>query len=110
MSTYTMQHRLGLTLFRLSTFIKSFKVMLGALIAPKQGTEKMSYCLLGHACANDTLAQWWVVRGSNPRPTRCKRVALPAELTTLFIPAFLSTEVTIDNADPYIGPALKKID
>ena len=25
--------------------------------------------------------------GSNPRPTRCKRVALPAELTTLFIPA-----------------------
>ena len=29
--------------------------------------------------------EWWVVRGSNPRPTRCKRVALPAELTTLFI-------------------------
>ena len=26
---------------------------------------------------------WWVVRGSNPRPIRCKRIALPAELTTL---------------------------
>ena len=26
--------------------------------------------------------KWWVVRGSNPRPIRCKRIALPAELTT----------------------------
>ena len=24
---------------------------------------------------------WWAVRGSNPRPSRCKRDALPAELT-----------------------------
>ena len=31
---------------------------------------------------------WWVVRGSNPRPTRCKRVALPAELTTRSYAAF----------------------
>ena len=27
--------------------------------------------------------QWWAVTGSNRRPTRCKRVALPAELTAL---------------------------
>ncbi len=26
---------------------------------------------------------WWVVRGSNPRPSPCKGDALPAELTTL---------------------------
>ncbi len=26
---------------------------------------------------------WWVVRGSNPRHLRCKRSALPTELTTL---------------------------
>ncbi len=25
---------------------------------------------------------WWVLRGSNPRPTPCKGVALPAELST----------------------------
>lgn len=25
--------------------------------------------------------QWWTVRGSNPRPRRCERRALPAELT-----------------------------
>ena len=24
---------------------------------------------------------WWAVRGSNPRPSRCKRDALPTELT-----------------------------
>ena len=30
-----------------------------------------------------SLLWWWVVRGSNPRPTGCKPVALPAELTTL---------------------------
>ena len=27
-------------------------------------------------------AYWWVVRGSNPRPSPCKGDALPAELTT----------------------------
>ena len=37
--------------------------------------------------------EWWVVRGSNPRPTRCKRVALPAELTTLFIPKLFFIQV-----------------
>ncbi len=26
--------------------------------------------------------QWWVLRGSNPRPTPCKGAALPAELST----------------------------
>ena len=25
--------------------------------------------------------RWWAVRGSNPRPSRCKRDALPTELT-----------------------------
>jgi hypothetical protein len=25
---------------------------------------------------------WWVLRGSNPRPTPCKGAALPAELST----------------------------
>lgn len=25
---------------------------------------------------------WWVLRGSNPRPTPCKGVALPTELST----------------------------
>ena len=27
------------------------------------------------------LGEWWAVRGSNPRPIRCKRIALPTELT-----------------------------
>src|SRR6476660_333881 len=27
-------------------------------------------------------ACWWVLRGSNPRPTPCKGAALPAELST----------------------------
>ena len=48
--------------------------------------------------------EWWVVRGSNPRPTRCKRVALPAELTT-----HIASHSATENADPYIGPAFKKI-
>src|SRR4029078_10367192 len=26
--------------------------------------------------------EWWVLRGSNPRPTPCKGAALPAELST----------------------------
>ena len=30
--------------------------------------------------------KWWAVRGSNPRPSRCKRDALPAELTALACP------------------------
>ena len=47
---------------------------------------------------------WW---GFEPRPTRCKRVALPAELTTLFIlkRKDLSQEEKF-NADPHIEPAL----
>ena len=28
---------------------------------------------------------WWAMTGSNRRPTRCKRVALPAELIALYI-------------------------
>ena len=31
-----------------------------------------------------TNAKWWAVRGSNPRPSRCKRDALPTELTAPF--------------------------
>ncbi len=34
---------------------------------------------------------WWVLRGSNPRPTPCKGAALPAELSTLC--------VAVDNAE-----------
>ena len=30
------------------------------------------------------LILWWVLTGSNRRPTRCKRAALPAELSTQF--------------------------
>ena len=56
------------------------------------------------------MREWWVVRGSNPRPTRCKRVALPAELTTLFI---LKRKVLShrgkENADPVIEPAFGSI-
>ncbi len=29
---------------------------------------------------------WWVLRGSNPRPSPCKGDALPAELSTRLIP------------------------
>src|SRR5277367_4310023 len=29
-------------------------------------------------------AVWWVLRGSNPRPSPCKGDALPAELSTLW--------------------------
>ena len=28
------------------------------------------------------IGDWWVLRGSNPRPTPCKGAALPAELST----------------------------
>ena len=50
---------------------------------------------------------WWVVRGSNPRPTRCKRVALPAELTTLSNQTALVNAISRQkqaqktNADPF---------
>ena len=52
------------------------------------------------------IQEWWVVRGSNPRPTRCKRVALPAELTTQSIPRLLmlfSSKIkpTKTNAGPF---------
>ena len=30
------------------------------------------------------LKRWWAMTGSNRRPTRCKRVALPAELIALY--------------------------
>ena len=36
-----------------------------------------AYRISCHASRN-----WWVVRGSNPRPSPCKGDALPAELTT----------------------------
>ena len=31
----------------------------------------------------NTTIKWWAMTGSNRRPTRCKRVALPAELIAL---------------------------
>jgi|GEM_PF-1109434 hypothetical protein len=31
--------------------------------------------------ATSRTGDWWAVRGSNPRPPRCKRGALPTELT-----------------------------
>ena len=43
--------------------------------------------------------------GLEPRPTRCKRVALPAELTTQVDLSYADK----NNAEPYRGPALKKI-
>ncbi len=33
---------------------------------------------------------WWVLRGSNPRPSPCKGDALPAELSTRFQPAIVN--------------------
>jgi hypothetical protein len=80
-------------------------------ITPKQHKQRpatSSAIITSYILGN--IREWWVVRGSNPRPTRCKRVALPAELTTLFIPASSLAFETINNADPYIGPAPKKID
>ena len=50
-----------------------------------------------------------MVRGSNPRPTRCKRVALPAELTTHMPAGAEGIHAPKVSADPYIGPAPKKI-
>ena len=61
--------------------------------------------LLGAEDNKFCAGKWWVVRGSNPRPTRCKRVALPAELTTQVDLPYAGKA----NADPYKGPALKKI-
>ena len=53
---------------------------------------------------------WWVVRGSNPRPTRCKRVALPTELTTRFKPAYQADwNAAKPRSRTYIGSASKKI-
>jgi hypothetical protein len=37
--------------------------------------------------------KWWVLRGSNPRPTPCKGVALPAELSTLCAKAILAKSI-----------------
>ncbi len=34
------------------------------------------------ACSNSNSGNWWVLRGSNPRPTPCKGAALPTELST----------------------------
>src|SRR5688572_12007309 len=38
----------------------------------------MATCLEGARAAS----RWWVLRGSNPRPTPCKGAALPTELST----------------------------
>ena len=37
----------------------------------------------GPCCALCSGLQWWAMRDSNPRPPRCKRGALPAELIAL---------------------------
>ena len=36
-----------------------------------------------HKHTSYKLKRWWAMTGSNRRPTRCKRVALPAELIAL---------------------------
>ncbi len=35
--------------------------------------------------AHLVLERWWVLQGSNLRPTACKAVALPTELNTRFV-------------------------
>ena len=49
--------------------------------------------------------------GFEPRPTRCKRVALPAELTTLFILQSRNLwNGTKYNADSVMEPAFEIIE
>ncbi len=43
-------------------------------------TGRYSNQLNYHSMLN--FAPWWVLRGSNPRPSPCKGDALPAELST----------------------------
>jgi hypothetical protein len=45
-------------------------------------TGRHSNQLNYRSTAGNTLEMWWVVTGSNRRPSACKADALPAELTT----------------------------
>lgn len=50
----------------------------------ERSERRMMAC--GRSEGTEWGGKWWAVRGSNPRPSRCKRDALPAELTALACP------------------------
>src|SRR5687768_3878981 len=45
------------------------------------GCEVAAYLFAVGACGEAPYRDWWAVTGSNRRPSRCKRDALPTELT-----------------------------
>src|SRR5512139_1756179 len=50
--------------------------------SPLQGGRRESYLMALCSHETGTTTCWWVLRGSNPRPTPCKGAALPTELST----------------------------
>ena len=50
-------------------------------------TRRGRAALEGTGTVRGTEPQWWTARGSNPRPRRCERRALPSELAALFFVA-----------------------
>jgi hypothetical protein len=57
------------------------------ILAEWTGLEPATPCLTGMYSnqLNYHSEFWWVLRGSNPRPSPCKGDALPAELSTQFV-------------------------
>src|SRR5262249_50322142 len=46
-----------------------------------------------HDCGGS--AGWWTAGGSNSRPLRCERSALPAELAALFVDVLVRSDVSV---------------
>ena len=57
----------------------------GYMLAEQTGLEPATPGVTGRYSnqLNYCSELWWVLRGSNPRPSPCKGDALPAELSTL---------------------------
>lgn len=72
----------------------------------KKPAEPMAMRVLGYCCR--TLwncleaireTEWWVLRGSNSRPTPCKGAALPTELSTRSRYGATSCQITLAGSD-----------